>query len=80
MMPTKKIEGPLFVSLIKLSLPIVFAQILQSAYQFTDAFWVGRLGDHAVAAVSVSFPMTFLLVALGAGFTVAGSTLIAQYF
>lgn len=66
-------------SLITLSIPIIFAQILQSAYQFTDAFWVGRLGGSAVAAVSVSFPITFLMIALGAGFAVAGSTLIAQY-
>ncbi len=66
-------------SLITLSIPIIFAQILQSAYQFTDAFWVGRLGGTAVAAVSVSFPITFFMIALGAGFAVSGSTLIAQY-
>ena len=41
---------------------------------------MGRLGGSAVAAVSVSFPITFLMIALGAGFAVAGSTLIAQYF
>ncbi len=66
-------------SLFTLAIPIIFAQILQSAYQFTDAFWVGRLGGTAVAAVSVSFPITFLMIALGAGFAVSGSTLIAQY-
>ncbi|MBK1882109.1 MATE family efflux transporter [Luteolibacter pohnpeiensis] len=72
-------EGPILKSLVSLSLPIVFANVLQSMYQLTDTFWVGRLGGNAVAAVSVSFPLIFLMIALGGGFTVAGSTLVAQY-
>lgn len=53
---------------------------MQTGYQLTDAFWVGRLGAAAVAAVSVSFPVTFLMIAIGAGLGVAGATLSAQYF
>jgi putative MATE family efflux protein len=52
---------------------------LQAAYQLIDAFWVGRLGGAAVAAVSVSFPPMFLTFAIGGGLSMAGSTLIAQY-
>src|SRR3954468_17037018 len=74
------LEGPVLRSLIKLSVPIVIANLLQAAYQLVDAFWVGRLGGYAVAAVSVSTPVTFLTIALGTGFAIAGSVLIAQYF
>ena len=73
------LEGPILPSLLKLAVPIVLANVLQSAYQLTDAFWVGRLGGAAVAAVSVSFPLIFLSIALGMGFGIAGSTLVAQY-
>lgn len=45
-----------------------------------DAFWVGRLGGNAVAAVAVSTPVVFLTIALGTGFAMAGSILIAQYY
>ncbi|CAN5483152.1 MATE family efflux transporter [soil metagenome] len=62
-----------------LAVPIVAANVLQSGYQIIDAFWVGRLGGTAVAAVSVSFPVMFLMFAVGAGLSMAGSTLIAQY-
>ena len=72
-------EGSIVRSLIRLSVPIVFANVLQTAYQLTDTFWVGRLGAEAVAAVSLSFPIIFLLVSLGAGLVVAGSILVAQY-
>src|ERR1041384_5579739 len=77
--PSPLLEGPVLPSLLRLAIPIVIANLLQSAYQLTDAFWVGRLGGAAVAAVSVSFPVIFLSIALGMGFGIAGSTLVAQY-
>ncbi|HTM04456.1 MAG TPA: MATE family efflux transporter [Vicinamibacterales bacterium] len=73
------LEGPIVPSLLRLAVPIVLANILASAYQLTDAFWVGRLGGSAVAAVSISFPVIFVLIAVGLGFGIAGSTLVAQY-
>ena len=75
----KLLEGPILISLITLAVPIVLGNVLQSLYQLTDAFWVGRLGGSAVAAVSVSFPIQFLMIAIGGGLAMAGSVLIAQY-
>ncbi len=72
-------EGSIVRSLVALSVPIVLANVLQTAYQLVDTFWVGRLGGEAVAAVSVSFPLIFLMIALGGGLAVAGSVLVAQY-
>src|ERR1700679_1949838 len=77
--PNALLQGPILQSLLKLAIPIVLANILQSAYQLIDAFWVGRLGGAAVAAVSLSFPVMFLMIALGMGLAMAGSTLTAQY-
>lgn len=71
-------EGSIFKALVSLSVPVVFANILQTAYQLTDTFWVGKLGAEAVAAVSLSFPIIFLLMAVGGGLTIAGSILVAQ--
>src|ERR1700744_4070371 len=73
------LEGPISRALVSLAIPIILANFLQTGYQLTDAFWVGRLGASAVAAVSVSFPVTFLVIALGAGLAMAGATLTAQY-
>src|SRR5262245_5010459 len=74
------LEGPIVKSLLALAVPIALANVLQAAYQLIDAFWVGRLGGNAVAAVSVSTPVMFLSIGLGAGMAIAGSTLIAQNF
>ena len=74
------LEGPILKSLLKLAVPIILANVMQSAYQLIDAFWVGRLGDAAVAAVSITFPVVFLTIALGSGMGIAGAILVAQYY
>lgn len=72
-------SGSIPRALLRLAVPIVFANLLQTAYQLIDTFWVGRLGAAAVAAVSLSFPVIFFLISLGLGFAVAGTILVAQY-
>lgn len=72
-------EGKILSSLLSLALPIIFANILQSAYQLIDTFWLGRLGADAVAAVSLSFPLLFLVLSIGAGLTLAGTVMVARY-
>lgn len=71
-------EGSILGSLINLSVPIILANALQSMYQLIDTFWLGRLGANAVAAVSLSFPILFLILSLGGGLTLAGSVIVAQ--
>ncbi|WP_417265227.1 MATE family efflux transporter [Brumimicrobium sp.] len=71
-------EGSILSSLINLSVPIILANALQSMYQLIDTFWLGRLGANAVAAVSLSFPILFLILSLGGGLTLAGSVIVAQ--
>lgn len=73
------LEGSIARALFLLAVPIMGANILQVAYQVVDAFWVGRLGAAAVASVSITMPVMFVLTALGMGFAIAGTTLIAQY-
>lgn len=81
MRQTKKYtEGGIFNSLFSLAVPIILANILQTAYQLIDTFWLGRLGADAVAAVSISFPLLFLVLSLGSGLTLAGTVLVAQFF
>ena len=71
-------EGSIIKNLIHLSVPIILTNILQTAYNLTDTFWVGRLGKISVAAVSLSFPVIFIIISLGSGLAIAGSILTAQ--
>jgi putative MATE family efflux protein len=72
-------DGALLRPLIVLSLPIVLSQLLQVGYNLADTFWVGRVGQEAVSALSYSWPLVFLMISVAGGFTVAGTVLVSQY-
>ncbi|WP_440763441.1 MATE family efflux transporter [Natronorubrum sp. DTA7] len=71
-------DGELFKPLMVLSAPIVASQILNVGYNLADTYWVGRLGGDAIAALSYSWAVVFLMISVGGGLTVAGTVLIAQ--
>ena len=72
-------EGSIVRSLFVIAWPIVLGNTMQTAYQLIDTFWVGRLGANAVAAVSVCFPLIFILLAFGFGLSIAGTIFVSQY-
>lgn len=72
-------EGPMIRPLLLLSLPIMASNAMQTAYNVADAFWLGRVGAEAVAALSISWPLIFLIISVAGGLSMAGTTLVAQY-
>jgi len=72
-------DGGIVKPLIFLSLPIVITNLMQTAYNLADTFWLGQYSTEALAAISFGFPMVFLLISLGMGLSVAGSVLVAQH-
>ncbi|MCF8002242.1 MAG: MATE family efflux transporter [Halanaerobiales bacterium] len=73
------LNGPIASTIFKLAWPIMIGNTMQVVYNLADTFWLGKLGAEAVAALSVGFPLVFLMVSIGAGLTIAGTTLVAQY-
>ena len=71
-------SGGVAKPLFYLSLPIVVTNLLRTAYNLADTFWVGQLSTEALAAISFAFPLVFLLISLGMGISVTGSVLVAQ--
>ncbi|WP_331233382.1 MATE family efflux transporter [Natronorarus salvus] len=72
------INGNLVWPLIVLSVPIVLTNLLMVGYNLADTFWVGRLGQEAVSALSFSWAIIFLVISFAIGFNVAGTVLVAQ--
>lgn len=63
------------------SLPMLIGSFLQTAYSFVNAIWVGQfLGTQALAAVTVSFPVIFVVFGFGLGMTLATNILISQAY
>jgi putative MATE family efflux protein len=64
--------------LLVLSLPVIISMFFQSLLNFTDFFFVGGLGSDALAAVQLSFPLFFIIIAFASGISVGGTALIAK--
>ena len=63
------------------ALPVLLSQVFQQLYNTVDALIVGRfLGDEALAAVTSSGPLIFLLVSFFEGLTLGAGVAISRYF
>lgn len=50
--------------LFALGLPVIGAMLLQSVYAIVDLAWIKRLGEDAVAGLSINFQIFFVILAL----------------
>jgi len=66
-------------AIIKLSMPMIIAMLVQTLYNFADALWVSFLGPEALSAVGFFFPFFFMIMSVGAGIGMGGSAAISRF-
>ena len=82
---TKKINrdlilnGNMVSAILSIAIPVVINSFLQTMYNLTDTYWLGKLGTEELAAINLVTPLQNIVVNFGTGITVAGSVLIAQF-
>lgn len=77
--PNQLLAGPVSRSLLRLAWPVMLSNLFQTLYNFADRFWLARYGRVGIAALALSWPLIFLVLSIGAGVTIAGTALVAQY-
>lgn len=67
-------------ALLKLALPVILANGIQSLYNFVDAFWISILKEssHALSGVGLAMPFAFGLIAIANGIGVGTNSLISR--
>lgn len=73
------LNGNMVRAILSLAVPVVINSFLQTMYNLTDTYWLGKLGTAELAAINLVTPVQSMVVNFGSGITVAGSVLIAQY-
>lgn len=67
--------------LLRFSIPMLIGNLIQIGYSIVNRIWVGNLiGENAVGAIGVSFPVIFTLIGLSMGISMASTILVAQYY
>lgn len=72
------LNGNLTGIILKLSAPIFMANLLQTLYSLTDAYFIGKIGGLQVAAFFYVLPVISTILAFGQGLSVAGTALISR--
>lgn len=73
--------GSVARNLLFFSIPMLMGSLAHTAYSIINAVWVGKgLGPTAMAAVTVSFPIIFVLMAVAGGLTLATNVLVSQSY
>lgn len=67
--------------LLFFSIPMLIGNFIQIGYSIINTIWVGHLvGENAVGAAGVSFPIFFILIGFAMGVTMATMILVSQYY
>ena len=74
-------EGNIYSLMVSFALPIMLSQIFQQLYNTADSLIVGQfLGTDALAAVSSSGTLIFLLISFFNGTAMGAGVVISRYF
>ena len=73
------LNGNMLKAILSLAVPVVINSFLQTMYNLTDTYWLGHIGKEELAAINLVTPVQNIVINFGAGITVAGSVLVAQY-
>lgn len=75
----KMATQPIWKLIVSMSLPPLFSMFLQYSYNFVDSAFVAQIGENALTAVSLSFPITTLMNATSIWIGVGANVLLARY-
>ncbi len=65
--------------LLNMSLPIVFSMLVLALYNIVDSIFVARLGEDALAAVGLVFPIQNLIISVASGTSIGVNSVLGRY-
>ncbi|MFZ2583659.1 MAG: MATE family efflux transporter, partial [Trichococcus flocculiformis] len=64
--------------LISMSVPMMISMLVQALYNVVDSIFVAQIGEKALTAVSLAFPVQNLMIALAVGTGVGINALVSR--
>ena len=72
-------EKKIFPLVLSMALPMVLSMAFNSLYNIVDSYFVAKLSEDAMTALSLVFPAQNLMTSIGVGFGVGMNAMIAFY-
>ena len=72
-------EKPVFSLLVSMAFPMVISMLVNSLYNIVDSYFVAKISEDAMTALSLVFPVQNFINAAGIGFGVGMNAVISFY-
>ncbi len=69
---------PMLKLIVSMSLPAMFSMLVQSLYNIVDSAFVAQLGEGALTAVSLAFPIQMLIISVAVGTGIGINSLVSR--
>lgn len=69
---------PIFPLIVTMSLPAILSMTVQAMYNIVDSYFVAKISENALTAVSLAFPMQNLIIAFACGIGVGVNSLLSR--
>ena len=69
---------PIKQLIVSMALPMMISMLVQALYNVVDSIFVSKIGEEALTAVTLAFPMQNLMIALGSGTGVGINALLSR--
>ena len=70
-------EKPVFPLILSMAFPMVISMLVNSLYNIVDSFFVARISEDAMTAISLVYPVQNFINAVGIGFGIGINAVIA---
>ena len=69
---------PIMQLILNMSLPMMFSMLIMALYNIVDSIFVAKIGEDALTAVSLAFPVQNLMIAFATGTGVGVNALLSK--
>lgn len=69
---------PIFKLILSMSLPMMFSMFIQAMYNVVDSYFVAKISENAITAVSLAFPLQNLMISFAVGTSVGVNALLSM--
>ncbi len=76
--PSRLTEGPVGKHLVAMTVPVLLGIITMMGQALIDAWFLGRVGDRALAAHAFSFPILMIVTSVAIGLGAGTSSVVAR--
>ena len=72
------IEDKIIYLFVKIAIPSSVGTVFMTLYNVVDTFFAGKISPNALAALAQTFPVYFIIIALGVGLSIGTTSLMAN--